>query len=84
MIGNYCAISSLTSADPEQCAAAIKSSIDEKGYWLSTEDESGRLKTLLNTKLYIIPHIPTSERLAEHFFGRLKLPVGNRAAASAS
>ena len=36
------------------------------------------MKTLLNTKLYIIPHIPTSERLAEHFFERLRLPVRQR------
>ncbi len=61
--------------DPKQCMAHIKAGIDEKGYWLSTEDEAGRVKTLLNTKLYIIPYIPTSERLAEHFFERLKFPV---------
>ena len=29
----------------------------------------------MDTKLYVIPYIPTSERLAEHFFKRLRLPV---------
>jgi len=43
----------------------------DKGYWLSTEDHRGKIKTLLDTKLYVIPYIPSSERLAEHFFNRL-------------
>ncbi len=53
----------------------IKACLDEKGFWLSTENQSVKLKTLLDTKLYVLPHIPTSERLAEHFFKRLKAPV---------
>jgi 6-pyruvoyltetrahydropterin/6-carboxytetrahydropterin synthase len=53
----------------------IKTCLDEQGFWLSTENQSIKLKTLLDTKLYILPHIPTSERLAEHFFKRLKAPV---------
>jgi 6-pyruvoyltetrahydropterin/6-carboxytetrahydropterin synthase len=53
----------------------IKSCLDEKGYWLSTEDQTVKLHTFLSTKLYVMPYIPTSERLAEHFFGRLKAPV---------
>lgn len=60
--------------DRDQARTEITSSIDQKGYWLSTEDGS-RLKTLLGTKLYVIPYIPTSERLAQHFFERMKLPV---------
>jgi hypothetical protein len=39
------------------------------------EEQTIRLKTLLDTKQYILPYIPTSERLAEHFFKRLKIPV---------
>jgi 6-pyruvoyltetrahydropterin/6-carboxytetrahydropterin synthase len=54
---------------------SIKSSLDEKGYWLSIENHSSRIRTLLDTKLYVIPFIPTSERLAEHFFNRLREPV---------
>lgn len=53
----------------------IKASLDEKGYWLSTENQKIKLNTLLDTKLYVLPHIPTSERLAEHFFERLRTPV---------
>lgn len=53
----------------------IKSCLDQKGHWLSTDDQNTRLHTFLNTKLYVMPYIPTSERLAEHFFGRLKAPV---------
>jgi hypothetical protein len=29
--------------------------LDEKGYWLSTDDHTRTLRTLLDTKLYIIP-----------------------------
>jgi hypothetical protein len=50
-------------------------SLTDKGYWLSTENHTRTLKTLLDTKLYVIPYIPTSERLAEHFFQRLTVPV---------
>jgi 6-pyruvoyltetrahydropterin/6-carboxytetrahydropterin synthase len=53
----------------------LKASLKEKGYWLSTEHQAVKLKTLLDTKLYVLPHIPTSERLAEHFFKRLSGPV---------
>ena len=61
----------------------INNSIKEKGYWLSTEDNSfdvfGKLgATLENTKLYVVDFIPTSERLAEHFFNRLIQPVSDR------
>jgi hypothetical protein len=49
--------------------------LDEKGYWLSTEDRTGTLETLLDTKLYVILYISTAERLAEHFFKRLRIPV---------
>jgi|SRR5580704_8304307 6-pyruvoyltetrahydropterin/6-carboxytetrahydropterin synthase len=55
--------------------ALIRASVADQGYWLSTEDHRGKIKTLLNTKLYIIPYIPTSERLAEHFFNRLRNPI---------
>src|SRR5271170_929055 len=55
--------------------ALIKASLADKGYWLSTEDHRGKIKTLLDTKLYVIPYIPTSERLAEHFFNRLRKPI---------
>jgi 6-pyruvoyltetrahydropterin/6-carboxytetrahydropterin synthase len=58
-----------------QIRALLGSSLDEKGYWLSTEDVRGRIRTLLDTKLYVIPYIPTAERLAEHFFNRLSKPV---------
>ena len=61
-----------------EAAGYIKGSLNEKGYWLSTEDHTRTLRTLLDTKLYVIPHIPTSERLAEHFFRRLKTPVLQR------
>ena len=50
----------------------IKSCLDQQGYWLSTENQKIKLNTLLDTKLYVLPHIPTSERLAEHFFKRLE------------
>jgi 6-pyruvoyltetrahydropterin/6-carboxytetrahydropterin synthase len=53
----------------------IKSSLADKGYWLSTEHHRVKVKTLLDTKLYVIPYIPTSERLAEHFFNRLRKPI---------
>jgi 6-pyruvoyltetrahydropterin/6-carboxytetrahydropterin synthase len=53
----------------------IRASLADKGYWLSTEDQQGLIKTLLDTKLYVIPYIPTSERLAEHFFNRLRKPI---------
>lgn len=53
----------------------IKASLADKGYWLSTENHCGKIKTLLDTKLYVIPFIPTSERLAEHFFIRLRKPI---------
>jgi 6-pyruvoyltetrahydropterin/6-carboxytetrahydropterin synthase len=53
----------------------IRSCLDQKGYWLSTEDQKTKLHTFLNTKLYVMPYIPTSERLAEHFFKRLIAPV---------
>lgn len=63
-------------ANPVEPIGYIRSCLDEKGYWLSTDENvSIRLKTLLNTKLYVIPYVPTSERLAEHFFKRLKTPV---------
>ena len=61
--------------NPVEVVGYIKASLNEKGYWLSIEDHPGTIKTLLDTKLYVIPFIPTSERLAEHFFGRLKIPV---------
>jgi 6-pyruvoyltetrahydropterin/6-carboxytetrahydropterin synthase len=61
--------------NPVDAVAYIKASLNEKGYWLSTEDHTRTLKTLLDTKLYVMPYIPTSERLAEHFFRRLKIPV---------
>jgi hypothetical protein len=53
----------------------LKASLDEKGYWFSTEDCTGTLKTLLDMKLYVIPYISTFERLADHFFRRLRMPV---------
>jgi 6-pyruvoyltetrahydropterin/6-carboxytetrahydropterin synthase len=53
----------------------IRSSVKEKGYWLSTEDHHRKINTLLDTKLYVIPYIPTSERLAEHFFNRLRKEI---------
>ena len=61
--------------NPVDLRTLIEESLADKGYWLSTEDHRGRIKTLLNTKLYVIPYIPTSERLAEHFFNRLRKPV---------
>jgi 6-pyruvoyltetrahydropterin/6-carboxytetrahydropterin synthase len=65
---------------PEQQNSAeirtlIRSSLEQKGYWLSTEDHHGKIRTLLDTKLYVIPQIPTAERLAEHFFNRLRKPI---------
>jgi 6-pyruvoyltetrahydropterin/6-carboxytetrahydropterin synthase len=62
-------------ANPIEPIGYIKTSLDEQGYWLSTQEQKTKLNTLLNTKLYVITHIPTSERLAEHFFKRLKGPV---------
>jgi 6-pyruvoyltetrahydropterin/6-carboxytetrahydropterin synthase len=61
--------------NPVEAVGYIKASLNEKGYWLSTEDRTRTLRTLLDTKLYVIPYIPTSERLAEHFFKRLTVPV---------
>jgi 6-pyruvoyltetrahydropterin/6-carboxytetrahydropterin synthase len=61
--------------NPVELGILIKKSLADKGYWLSTEDHLGKIKTLLATKLYVIPYIPTSERLAEHFFNRLREPV---------
>ena len=61
--------------NPPEPMRYIKNCLDKQGFWLSTEDQAIKLKTLLDTKLYILPHIPTSERLAEHFFKRLKAPV---------
>jgi len=52
----------------------VRSSLRETGYWLST-DHLDEVRTLLDSKLYVIPYIPTSERLAEHFFTRLKDPI---------
>jgi 6-pyruvoyltetrahydropterin/6-carboxytetrahydropterin synthase len=49
----------------------IKDRLDEKDYWLSTEIQTVRVRTLLDAKLYV----PTSERLAEHFFNRLRAPI---------
>jgi 6-pyruvoyltetrahydropterin/6-carboxytetrahydropterin synthase len=64
--------------NPVEAVSYIRASLDEKGYWLSAEDHTWKLKTLLDTKLYVIPYIPTSERLAEHFFSRLQTPVQQR------
>jgi 6-pyruvoyl-tetrahydropterin synthase len=61
--------------NPPEPMRYIKTCLDKQGFWLSTETQAIKLKTLLDTKLYILPHIPTSERLAEHFFKRLKAPV---------
>jgi 6-pyruvoyl tetrahydropterin synthase len=61
--------------NPIEAVGYIKASLNEKGYWLSTDDHTRTLRTLLDTKLYIIPYIPTSERWAEHFFSRLRMPV---------
>jgi hypothetical protein len=62
-------------ANPIEPIGYIKTCLDEQGYWLSTQQQATKVNTLLNTKLYVITHIPTSERLAEHFFKRLKGPV---------
>ena len=43
--------------------------------WLSIDDHTRTLSTLLDTKLHVIPYTPTSERLEEHFFRRLRIPV---------
>jgi 6-pyruvoyltetrahydropterin/6-carboxytetrahydropterin synthase len=56
----------------------IRECVQKHGYWLSTEEQVTQLSTLLGTKLYVLPHSPTSERLAEHFFGRLVLPIRER------
>lgn len=58
-----------------EARSLMRSSLEAKGYWLSTEDPHRKIKTLLDTKLYVIPYIPTSERLAEHFFNRLRRPI---------
>ena len=63
----------VTQAD--EARVLIKSSLDHQGYWLSTVDHRDKIRTLLDTKLYIIPYVPTSERLAEHFFNRVKMPI---------
>jgi 6-pyruvoyltetrahydropterin/6-carboxytetrahydropterin synthase len=63
------------SENSPEAVVIIKSGLDKKGYWLSTEDQGGKIRTLLSTKLYVIPYVPTSERLAEHFFNRLRSPV---------
>src|SRR5262245_38370502 len=54
--------------EPAKLEDTIASSLERKGYWLSSEEQSGKIKTLLGTKLYVVPFVPTSERLAEHFF----------------
>ena len=61
--------------NPVEAIEYVKVRLKEKGYWLSTEHDASPIRTLLDTKLYVIPFIPTSERLAEHFFKRLRLPV---------
>jgi 6-pyruvoyltetrahydropterin/6-carboxytetrahydropterin synthase len=61
--------------NPCEAVGYIKASLKEKGYWLSTDEQTRTIRTLLDTKLYVIPYIPTSEPLAEHFFRRLRLPV---------
>src|SRR5580698_10211807 len=58
--------------EPLRC---IKACLVEKCYWLSTEIQTVKVRTLLDTKLYVLPYIPTSERLAEHFFNRLRAPI---------
>jgi 6-pyruvoyltetrahydropterin/6-carboxytetrahydropterin synthase len=58
-----------------ETAVIMKSALDKNGYWLSSEEHGDKIRTLLNTKLYVIPYVPTSERLAEHFFNRLRNPV---------
>ena len=51
----------------------INESIKEFGYWLSTENTCRiNFKTIDDTKLYVVPFIPTAERLAEHFFNKIK------------
>ena len=47
---------------------AIRLMVNQLGYVLTKD-------TKANSKLYAVPFIPTSERLAEHFFNRLKQPV---------
>jgi 6-pyruvoyltetrahydropterin/6-carboxytetrahydropterin synthase len=63
------------SANPVEPIGHIKACLAERGYWLSTDNQKIKLKTLLDTKLYVLSYIPTSERLAEHFFRRLEIPV---------
>lgn len=54
---------------PEVIDAVIK----EKGFWLSSENTD--IPTFADTKLYVVPFVPTAERLAEHFFKKLEKPV---------
>ena len=55
------------------------------GEWQSTIEAVVRLKGFCSTlhtkehsKLYVVDFIPTSERLAEHFFHRLQKPIEER------
>ena len=51
-------------------------------YWESQpKDEYGAIltkETVDNSKLYIVPFIPTAENLAKHWYERLKKPVNER------
>ena len=51
----------------------IQKEVREKGFWLSTDHNDS--ETFINTKLYVVPFVPTAERLAEHFFKKLEKPV---------
>ena len=51
--------------------AGIKSAVEKDGYCQTDE-------TKLVTRLYVIAHQPTAERLAEHWFSRLQKPVEER------
>lgn len=50
-------------------ASCISKSLIEKGYWRS--QDFPEIKTLGNSKLFVVPFIPTSENFSAHFFNRL-------------
>ena len=57
--------------DPFSWREGLKSKVSEAGFCLTTN-------TRLDMKLYVVPFVPTAERLAEHFFNRLLAPIKER------
>ena len=55
----------------KQWEEALLLSMGDKGFHLTTDTRGG-------SKLYVVDFIPTSERLAEHFFKRLQKPIEER------